>query len=95
MKEIKNKLYELSLKLLFELNEDEIEIIANNFDNIQSSFELIKNINLENVEPMSFVEPIRLENVINDDEFVDYDSSKSFSNCKFFKDNMVEIKNEK
>ena len=91
-----DKLKELSESLLFNLNDDEIESINKEFNDIINLLNEISSINVDNhSESLSFIEPIRLENVINDDEIEIYDSNEVFSNCSFFKNGMVVLKNEK
>ena len=91
-----DKLKDLSESLLFNLNDDEIESINKEFNDIINLLNEISSINVDNhSESLSFIEPIRLENVINDDEMEIYDSNEVFSNCSFFNNGMVVLKNEK
>lgn len=98
MKDIKirNKLSELSSILLFDLDDHEIDIIMDNFYEINDSLDLIKKLNVDfsKIEPLSFIEPIRMDNCINDDNYVEFNSEEVFANCEFY-DKVVEIKNEK
>ncbi len=91
----KEKLKALSMKLMFDLNEEEIIDIEKEFNNIIKTINKVKDVNISNIEQTSMIEPIRLETFLNDDECFNYDYEDVFSNCKYFKNNMVVIKNEK
>ena len=88
----KSKLKDYANKLMFDMNDEEYETLANEFETILKQLDLIGEIdNISNVDPMTF--PYLKENVtLRDDSqsrVVDVDIA--FSNCHGKKGDEVKV----
>ena len=88
----KSKLKEYANKLMFDMNQEEYETLANEFETLLKQLDLIGEIdNIENVEPMTF--PFLKEDVeLRDDSLsrvVDVDVA--FENCHGKKGDEIKV----
>lgn len=91
---IKNDIISLSKSLMFNLSDDEIDLILNEYSSIEKALLLIKDFNLDDVEPTSFIQPLSIIN-LNSDEYESYNQEDVFKNSKYFKDHMVVVNDKK
>ncbi len=94
-KNTKSKIESLAKTLEFKLSNEELSKIENEYMGIEKTLQLIKDIDTSNVQITNFVHEYSLEPRWREDVEENYDSKSVFKNCKDFKNNMVEIKNEK
>ncbi len=91
----KAKIESLAKTLEFKLTNEELTKIENEYHEIETSLKLIKDVDTSKVQPTNFVHSFSTEPKWREDEEETYDAKSVFKNCKDFKNNMVEIKNEK
>ncbi len=94
MEKIKKQIKQLADDLLFDMPEEDINEICNEFQSIEKQLKSINNISVVGVQPTNFsiefeATPFR-EDVIREEK-----DANPFSNCKLVKDQYVVIKNEK
>ncbi len=92
---VKNKIESLAETLEFKLSSEELTKIENEYHEIESTLKLIKDVDTSKVQPTNFVHDFSKEPRWREDVEQTYEPKSVFSNCKDFKNNMVEIKNEK
>ncbi len=92
---VKDKISSLAKILEFKLSDDELTKIENEYQDIRKTLDLVKEIDTLNIMPTNFVHDYTTEPRWREDVVQDYEPKSVFSNCKDFKNNMVEIKNEK
>lgn len=93
MKDIKKQIEDLAKDLMFELSNDDIQNILNEFCSIEEQLKSITNISTIGIQPTSYC--IEFESTpLREDEIVEVDSNP-FSNCKKFNNKYVVINNEK
>lgn len=95
MKKTKEEIISLAESLNFNLNDQELEKIVNEYNSIEQSLSKLKKMNLDKIEPTLFVHGNDLELMWQEDEPIEYDAKKVFSNSKYENKGYVEIKNEK
>ncbi len=91
----KKKIESLAKTLEFKLSNEELTKIENEYHEIENSLALIKEMDTTNVQPTNFIFDFSKEPKWREDNEETYDPKSVFKNCKDFKNNMVEIKNEK
>lgn len=94
-KELREKIKSLSCLLEFNLNDEELQKIVDEYESIEESLQKISKINIKDIEPTSFVHQVSHIKNWQEDELIDYQQEKVFKNCQKFKNSFVEIKNEK
>lgn len=87
------KIKKIALHCDFNLSDNQIEKISNEFDYIINLLDSIKKINTDNVIPTDFINQ-KSSAILNNDEFIKTDK-KLFDNTKNFKGDFLEIKDEK
>ncbi len=92
---IKDKISSLAKILEFKLSNEELAKIEDEYNSIKTTLDIVKEIDTTNVAPTNFVHEFTLEPRWREDVVSDYEPKSVFSNCKGFKNSMVEIKNEK
>ncbi len=93
--DVKKKIESLAKTLEFKLSNEELLKIENEYHEIEKSLELIKDVDTKNIKPTNFIFDFSKEIKWREDKEETYDPKSVFKNCKDFKNNMVEIKNEK
>ncbi len=92
---VKDKIASLAKILEFHLSDEELTKIENEYHDIEKTLKLVQEINTTNIVPTNFVHDYTQTPPWREDVVEDYESNSVFSNCKDFKNHMVEIKNEK
>lgn len=88
----KSKLKDYANKLMFDMNDEEYETLAKEFNTVLMQFELIGKIdNISNVEPMTF--PYLKEEVVLRDDLKSrvVDVDVAFSNCHGKKGDEIKV----
>jgi aspartyl/glutamyl-tRNA(Asn/Gln) amidotransferase C subunit len=87
------KIKKIALHCDFNLSDDQIEKISNEFDYIVDLLDSIKKIDTSGISPTDFINK-KSNAILNNDEFIKTDK-KLFNNTKNFKGDFLEIKDEK
>ncbi len=91
----RTKIESLAKILEFKLSDEELTKIENEYNEIAKTLSLIKEVDTTKVQPTNFVHDFSTTPRWREDVEESYEPQSVFKNCKDFKNNMVEIKNEK
>ena len=94
MKKIKEQIKILSQELLFELSEEDINSICQEFTDIQKQLGSISEIAVDDVQPTNFCIPFEAT-PFREDVITTTHDDQPFANCSLMKDQYVVIKNDK